>query len=300
MNALKLNIFLIICTFFSFNQNIFSQSDDDSVRSENYWKVYNQFLSENYMINEKPFIELDMGFSNPFYHENVFKEKFAKIGMLDLKLGFEHLKTLSGHGLVQKSKSNYFFLQNYNNNLPFSEQKYDELNLEAWRAGLSFRKAYIYDLGSGTKLQLYNTDGFGWTLLRFPVNAKTTLDQASIDLFGKDLRFGNQTEGGLKFSITDNIGINAGFERALVYPRFMFWYWAGGEIVYYSGEECINMFVKSIEKSSPEFAPIVYFLLQNAWSYGYYELRKDRMNWPFETVPPFMFETFKLGLSFRF
>lgn len=300
MKTMKLSFVAIIVLFFSVNLNVFAQFDNDSARSKHYWITFHRFLAKDYMNYEKPFIELNMGFSNPYYHENVFKEKFAKIGMLELKLGFEDQSILLNNSSIQKSNSNYFFLQNYNNNLPLSEQKNNELNLEAWRAGLSYRKSYNYEIGGGTQLQLYNTDGFGWTLLKFPEKAKINEDQESIDLFGKDLRFGNHTEGGIKFSFTEHIGINAGYERALVYPRYMFWYWAGSEIIYHVGSRSINYFVESIEESSPEYAPIVYFLLQNAWSYAYYELRKDKMNWPFETVPPFMFETFKVGLSFKF
>jgi len=35
-------------------------------------------------------------------------------------------------------------------------------------------------------------------------------------------------------------------------------------------------------------------------SYGIYELKQDKMNWPFETVPPLAFSQFKIGVSFVF
>jgi hypothetical protein len=280
--------------------NIFSQPDNDSARNIKYWDIFHSFWLVDYSIQKKPFVELDFGVSNPFLNKNVFKSNFAKMSIFVVKLGYENLKVPKKSTLLQKSISYYLFIQNYNNNLPLSDNINNELNLNAWNVGLSVRKSYIYNMGRSIKLNLYNTDGIGWTLLKFPDKASTIEDQASIDLYAKDLRFGNQTEAGLKFSLSDNIGINAGFERALVYPRFMFWFWAGSEIIYHIGNESINWFVKSVEKSSPEFAPIAYFLIQNAWSNAYYELRKDKMNWPFETVPPLMIESYKFGLSYRF
>jgi hypothetical protein len=51
---------------------------------------------------------------------------------------------------------------------------------------------------------------------------------------------------------------------------------------------------------SPYAGPIVHFVLKNALSYGFYELRKKHMNWPVQTVAPLMYENYKVGLTFAF
>jgi hypothetical protein len=44
----------------------------------------------------------------------------------------------------------------------------------------------------------------------------------------------------------------------------------------------------------------VNFVLKTGFSYGFYELRKTKMNWPFNSVSPLMYESWKVGMSFEF
>jgi hypothetical protein len=51
---------------------------------------------------------------------------------------------------------------------------------------------------------------------------------------------------------------------------------------------------------SPAAAPIVNFVLKNGLSYGMYQLRKEKMNYPFESEAPILNDTFKIGVTFIF
>jgi hypothetical protein len=66
------------------------------------------------------------------------------------------------------------------------------------------------------------------------------------------------------------------------------------------GTSADDYFIKEIFYASPSAGPIVYFLLKNALSYGIYELRQEKMNWPFSSAPPLSFDSFRFGLMFTF
>jgi len=52
--------------------------------------------------------------------------------------------------------------------------------------------------------------------------------------------------------------------------------------------------------ASPTAVPVVHFLLKNGLSYGVYQLRKEKMNYPFDSEAPIVNDTFKVGVTFIF
>ena len=62
----------------------------------------------------------------------------------------------------------------------------------------------------------------------------------------------------------------------------------------------LDQFIDEIGESSPYAVPVVNFFLKNGLSYAVYELRKDKMNWPFDSAPPLCIDSFKFGLTFVF
>jgi hypothetical protein len=149
-------------------------------------------------------------------------------------------------------------------------------------------------------LTLYHTNGIGWTKVDFRDSAKTTKDKARQNYFGDVFRFGNFWEGGIKFQFYKSIGLSASFERSLVYPRHLFWYWSASMIIESAGQGAIDAFVKAIMKSSPYAGPVTSFILKNGLSFGLYELRRKNMNWPIQTDAPLVYDNAKIGLSFTF
>ena len=127
-----------------------------------------------------------------------------------------------------------------------------------------------------------------------------TDDKNMTDLFNQSFRFGNSTEGGIKFQFIPNMSVDASYERSVIFPRHIFWPWAGGVVVEAAGQWAIDSFVNEILDSSPYAAPVVNFVLKNALSYGLYELRQDKMNWPFNTAASLSYDQFKVGFTFVF
>jgi hypothetical protein len=94
--------------------------------------------------------------------------------------------------------------------------------------------------------------------------------------------------------------LDAGYERSIVFQRHLFWKWAGSGLIEAAAQGLLDGFIYKIFKSSPAAGPIVNFLLKNALAYGIYELRQEKMNWPFNSEAPIAFDQFKFGVSVVF
>ncbi|HSL88694.1 MAG TPA: hypothetical protein VK870_05295, partial [Ignavibacteriaceae bacterium] len=125
-------------------------------------------------------------------------------------------------------------------------------------------------------------------------------DADIINLYDESFRFGTSGEGGLRIQFIDNIAIEAGYERAIVFQRHLFWKWAGSTVIEGTAQGLLDTFINEVFKSSPAAGPIVNFLLKNALAYGIYELRQEKMNWPFSSEAPLTFDQFKVGVTFVF
>jgi hypothetical protein len=120
------------------------------------------------------------------------------------------------------------------------------------------------------------------------------------DDFNKTLRIGSTAEGGIIIPLGPMLNLQASYDRTIVFPRHMVWIHMGSAIIEAAGQSMIDGFVHAIYKSSPFAAPIVSFILKNGLSYGLYELRREKMNWPFESAEPLLFDTYKVGVKFIF
>ncbi|MBK6682749.1 MAG: hypothetical protein IPG53_23550 [Ignavibacteriales bacterium] len=52
-----------------------------------------------------------------------------------------------------------------------------------------------------------------------------------MDQFNESVRFGNRFEGGIKVQSKESLEISAGYQRSIISPKHMFWYWAGSSII---------------------------------------------------------------------
>lgn len=59
-------------------------------------------------------------------------------------------------------------------------------------------------------------------------------------------------------------------------------------------------FIRRIFDSSPVAGPIFYLVLKSALGYGLYELRQEKMNWPFSSAPPLSIKSIQFGMTFTF
>jgi hypothetical protein len=251
----------------------------------------------DFKIKGAPTLELNYGGSK--MNLKSISDKFANPGMIELKLGYTTDKSYKGSDYVTKYNFKYFHISNFTTNLLGNENNPDLLS-NTWRFGFGWASGFGYDLGNGVEITPYHQSSFDWTMVSMQTTPSNAADIKTTDLFNKDFRFGNSFQGGIKFKFMNNFGLDASYERSIVYSRHLFWKWGFSEIIGDIGQGLIDKFVDEILDSSPNAVPVVNFLLKNALSYGLFELKQDKMNWPFETVPPLAFNQFKIVVSFVF
>jgi opacity protein-like surface antigen len=168
------------------------------------------------------------------------------------------------------------------------------------RFGMGWDKGYGYNLGGKASLNLYNTFGIGWSKLELVDSVTGPVNYNYLSDYRDAFRFGIRGEAGISLSPIPNLSFNAGYERAIVYPRVLFWKTAGSLLAESVAGWAVEEFVDRILYNSPAVAPVMNFILRSALIYGAYELRRDESNFPFNGVEPVAHDTFKFGISFIF
>ena len=264
--------------------------------TDNKWDNIGSHMFD-FRIKGAPTIELNYGGSK--MNLKTITNKFANPGMIELRLGYTTDKSYNGSDYVSKYSFKFFHLSNFTTNLS-GNQSSSDLITNSWRFGLGWASGFGYDLGNGCEITPYYQSSFDWTMVNMQSTPSNPADIYTTDLFNKTFRFGNSFQGGLQFKFIDNLGIDASYERSIVYSRHLFWKWGASKLIEVIGQGLIDEFVEEILDSTPSAVPVVNFLLKNALSYGIYELRQEKMNWPFETAAPLAFDQFKLGITFVF
>ncbi|MBL1212581.1 MAG: hypothetical protein HND52_04365 [Ignavibacteriae bacterium] len=244
----------------------------------------------------QPMIELNYGFSN-FKHKN-FGEDFSNAGITEIKLGYSSVDEYYKAPILE-FHDKFLFVSHISDDLS-SASKDDKTKLSAWRFGFANRNGYGYRAGKISILP-YDQNGFVWSNISSERLMNSSPSQLKIiDRYEDTFRFGSQAEGGVRIDYNDFISINAGYEATVIFPRHLFWKWAGSEVIKYIGLGALSYFTDEIIESTPEAGPIINFVLQNAFAYGFYSLQRNKMNWPFSSETPLTLETFKIGMSFTF
>ena len=294
---MRLKIFLTVMLTLFWGTNILAQ---DSTKSKVHWGWEWDFDEFNEWIQstEKlPTISLQYGFSN-INHKDVSSE-FIDPGLVELKLGYTARATSKYANYLSKYISQYLYISFISQDLSNQTTDTGKINSKTWRFGFSRSSGYGYKLGDAAVVPYFNSS-LDWSRVNF-INPEVNPDDLyRLNRFDKSFRFGTSNEGGIRIDATPLISIEAGYQRSIVFERHLFWKWAGSAIIELASQGLLDAFIREIFESSPAAGPVVYFLLKNALSYGLYELRQDKMNWPFSGAAPLSFDSFKFGATFTF
>lgn len=199
----------------------------------------------------------------------------------------------------------FFFVSSVSKDL--NVQKTTALNLTtaSWKFGFGNSSGYGYKLGGTVAIFPYASSGILWSNLLLknslsPHSSTQQADKQKLDYLGSSFRLGRMMGSGVLLQIFPMITFRADYERQVIFPRLSFWKFAGSYTVEIIGEEMLDSFVKEIVRSSPYSGPIVNFILKNGFAYAMYELRKEKMHWPFNSAEPLMYNSYKAGMTFTF
>lgn len=295
------------------NQVIFEEDEDEKTEEDEDFDDIFGFQNDSKLLPgaksfdnffEKPHISLTYGNNNINYLiENIdgFTNNFASSNAFKLKLGDVKIKKTKSDDVLVYDAS-YFAISNFTNEINTPTDA-SQINFNAWRISLfGNNEGYAYKIGDESYLALTNGSELNWNFLRLGdvYSSNDSAAKVAMANFGQEVRFGNSFEAGIKMKFLGGFGLEANYERSVIFQRHLFFKWAGSAIIESVAQSIIDRFVKKIMTYSPSTTPIINFILKNALSYGVYELRKENMNWPFDSTQPLVIDNFKFGITYDF
>lgn len=303
-------VFLTALFSISLTLSLFAQEQTDSSQTEETYtwqyhqkkkhKFHRHFhFSENFFDMEdshSPFITLFYGQSE--MKMNDLNASFNKFGFGQVKIGYSDYDSSYNNTGILRLKSHYIDINAGSKDF-YESKESNRITANMLELGLGWGKSYGYTFGN-SNLVLSHSYGIGWTRMRVDDTITSTAVAEKLDLYHNSFRFGINSEAGIQAQIIPHISVDAAYNRALVFPRVLFWKTAGSMVTEFAGYWLVDEFVQNIFESTPVAAPIVNFILKNGIAYGMYELRKDKVNFPFGGESPLMANTYKIGLTFSF
>jgi len=279
-----------------FNKGRTITVSDDLPLAERYENpVYKRLFKlhvRDFWFQSHTLIELSYGVGLPYY-ESV-SGSFAKVGMLDVKLGRSEINKFSATNVELNER--YLFASYISSDWAAGDIAEDEIKTESFRFGIGTNDGFGYE-GSTVSFIPYLSQAVTWTRLNNYDDALSKEDEEALDWIKGKYRFGDKSVFGIKAEISSLIQLNADYELAIVFPRHKFWYWAGSTVLVQTGYNFLARFTESLVDKEPVWGPIANWVLKSAYLYGYYLLRKDNMNWPFSTDAPLRYDSFNIGAS---
>ena len=310
--SVRLLLAVLITFIFAGSNSVFAQEeekeeglDEDSIEiseddwfNENNWDDFEvDFDFFDPYFTKSPSVSLTYGLSSMSIKD--FSGSFADPSIPEIKLGYTTEKPVWEEEDIIDYKYSYLFLSNVSTDISGTPEA-NKIESNLWRFGFGWANGYGYRLGSSSAVIPYNSYSFAWSRLdvkNFPANQN---DINKLSMYNDSFRFGTGSEAGLKIKVIPLVNFDVAYERSVIFERHLFWKWAGSALIEGAGHWALDAFVDKIMDSSPYAAPIVGFVLKSALSYGIYELRQEKMNWPFSSSAPLSYDQVKFGVTFIF
>lgn len=285
-----LKFFLFAFVILSFNLN-FSFSQQASKRTD--YTDYRKFSSS------KPSIEVSYGISGLTLNSNSFN--LANEGLIELRLGYAKQKQSSYGKNILNYTNGFLFLSN-SSSQNAGESNSVKVQSQTWKFGFGRKEGYGVKLSNDISILPYTSNSYAWSRFDYdpPADSAAALEYNALTDFNEAFRFGNTTEGGINIQLSKGFSIQPKYEITDVFPRTLFGKMLMSNVIEIGGLYLLDSFTKNILKNAPVAGTFINFILKNAYEYGFYELCRNQMNWPFTSVAPLRYFTFKIGTSFTF
>ncbi len=249
---------------------------------------------------KKPFINIESTKTN-YTNADYEGINFNSSPSVTLILGY-YKEANNTKTTLYSSRTDEFFVSHYSNKLWDLNGNSKGYKTENWQFGINWGKGYGNELHKNFKILFNYKSGLSWTKLRLSERGdiQDSIFVTRFDRYNDKFKFGEQFQSTVSIILFELVNLNASYQKMHIYPAHMFWYWSLSQIIESGAHSLVDEFVDEIKKFSPELTPIFNILLKTGLSYGIYELRRNNMNWPVSTEPPFVIENFKIGLGFNF
>ncbi len=294
MKQISINILIVLCIFLPINVH----SQDTTKAAEKWeweWDEMSDWVS---WWKKKPSISVNYGFSD--ISRKDVQTPFVNTNLIELKLGYTSKNTTRFASYIERRK-NTFLVITYNSiSLGSNSDINSDIETSSWRLGIGSSGGFGYKLSKDVSVIPFFASSMDWTNINFRNDSLIVNDMRVAQLFDETFRFGSSNNMGIQVQATELLNMGISYERAIIYERHLFWKWAGSGLMELVAHGLLDAFIKEIFKSTPSAGPVVFFILKSALGYGLYELRQEKMNWPFKSAPPMAFDNIKFGVTFVF
>ena len=263
-----------------------------------YKRKYNQYI-RSFWFQSRTLIELTYGFGKP--NQYYFENDFAPVGNFEFKLGRSEIDKFNVTNVELNER--YLFVSSISSNSAIGDAATNEITTKAFRFGIGSTDGFGYE-SSTVSVIPYVAQAFTWTKLQdFSDSIKpesgnnSSNDFDILNRYWGTFRFGDRALYGIKADILSSVQLNFNYETAVVYPRHLFWNWAGSFAISQIGYNALGYSLDKLVDDNNIIGPIINSLVRAGYLYGYYLLREKNMNWPFSTEAPLRYEMFNFGVS---
>lgn len=226
-----------------------------------------------------------------------FSEDFMKNDFVQLKLGMTDYDVLSN--LSNNLTEMDFKFVGYEQSLNTLDNS-NGISYETWAFLVGSEEGKGWKIGEFLTITPYTGESSGWGKLTFLDSVQSPALQSKLNRIADGVRYMDIIHSGLNIQMNKTITLKADFSSKVVYPRFQVWKWSINHMITGVSNLVVMNFVKKINKRAPMAAPIMDFIFTNAINYGFLELQKKNMNWPYSTEVPFIEHNYNIGLSITF
>lgn len=219
------SILCLLILFFIFN--LWSQSPGIKLSNSDGESTWDYSVDIPWR-NSRPIVEFSYGYNTP--KQSKFQGEFARIGATEIKIGYSRVEPFRKEFLELDED---FLLVSYSSKdvTDFDNNSTDKVYTEYLRFGMGHRGGYGYDLAPVSILPYHHTQCSFTRVKSERPNSLSKEDNDILDRYEGSYRFGSATEGGVKFLISNSVGITASYEAAVINPRIVFFPWIGGAII---------------------------------------------------------------------
>jgi len=236
-----------------------------------------------------------------YFGLNQFGKSFQPNESFKIKLGYSMLKRFEKI-LMESQFSGIDFEMT---NLILNEKLEKDIIVDLINFGVSLDRNYGYNYDN---IFISSNKNFGifWTEMDYSEKSNILpLDNliSSYPKFSKYLdetKFGKLTADGISITFYKKFNMHFNYELLNIYPAYLFWKQTGSIMIEFAAWALIEEFIKEIEKTSPELAPIMSLALNAGFSRAYFEIRKNKMAWPFKSREPLNIRKVTIGISYIF
>ena len=268
--------------------------DKKTDEDENFELEFDKTLGLDFGLSDRKSIEIVYGLANSYRNQELTEN-----ALLDIKFGTVETEKLFKKDVesgVFEYEYSTLYLKNFNWDLG-SEMNMDTIQFKAWQIGFGEQEGFGYDISDNFSIILFNGNGTG---LSWITETNIPFDGTPLSRYGKYTRYTEFMEAGVKLGITEYFTLNASLERNAIFSRYMIWHNMLSAGLVSIVQEVAEGFTDDIIESAPVAVPILNFIIQNGISYGFYELRKNDMNWPIKSSPALITDVYKIGFNVNF